>query len=377
MHDHLPFDSLHELLTFHQKKLHRQPQHNFRLRSSVVQLRYESVPQHNNNNHPHIEFVLIRRRLDDRGLYVAILDDSWENLTATAVQLLSLPDDYYEKIVYCHPLPFQVLRELLPLHSSRRQCVCWDESLTCPEVALACMDAPVHLILHPFIFKNNSNNSTNGDPSLRFVECLAQRFSPFGSLTVYENALSDVAWTRLLQLLSLETTTAPPVQTLELIDLDIPDAALLANAQVETLSLSHCSLADDGESLRQALTQGRRPTRLVLDQVVGWEVRLHHSRKTVPLDAWSNLMLTFAKPTCRVQHLELGSSPYYDVGGFFLAFLQGLAHNDSLESLVIRKYDGAYIDPLIVTVVEVAAVLFSLFSHSSQALSVFGTTWPI
>jgi hypothetical protein len=188
--------------------------------------------------------------------------------------------------------------------------------------------------------KSDSSQEQESDVGQYFVECLSKRTSPFGSLTIFENALSDTAWEHLLQLLNKESTTPMLIQTLELIEINIHDASLLSSARLETLSLSHCSLADDGESLQQALAQGSGPTRLVLDQIVGWEGRLHHSRKTVPFDAWTNLMLTFAKPTCRIQHLELGSSPYYDIGGFFLAFLEGMAHNHSLVSLVIRKYDG-------------------------------------
>jgi hypothetical protein len=293
----------------------------------------------------------MRRRFDDRGLFVAIHDDSWEKLIPAATQMLSLPDEYYEKLVYCRALPSHVLQQLLPLHPSRRQCLFWDASFSNKEVAsLATLKVPIHLILHPGMFqkmkkqrktaKSENSQEQESDFGQHFVQCLAERTSPFGSLTIYENAFSDTAWQQFLQLLNMETTTPMLIQTLELIELDIRDASLLSNARVETLSLSHCSLADDGESLQQALEQGSGPTRLVLDQIVGWEGRLHHSRKTVPFDAWTNLMLTFAKPTCRIQHLELGSSPYYDIGGFFLAFLEGLAHNHSLVSLVIRKYDG-------------------------------------
>jgi hypothetical protein len=350
------FDSLHDLLSYHQIKLRAQPHHDFRLGSSVVKLRLSescagsATYQQNNIHEVGVEFALLRRRCDDRGLFVTIHDDSWEKLIRTATQLLSLPDDYYEKIVYCRALPFHVLQKLLPLHPSRRQCVCWDASFSNKEVtSLALLDAPIHLILHPGMFqrkKKQKNPESDNlqeqecDAGQQFVQCLAERTSSFGSLTIYENAFSDTAWAQLLQLLNMETTMPLLIQTLELIELDIHDASLLSNARLETLSLSHCSLADDGESLQQALAQGSGPTRLVLDQIVGWEGRLHHSRKTVPFDAWTNLMLTFAKPTCRIQHLELGSSPYYDIGGFFLAFLQGLAQNHSLVSLVICKYDG-------------------------------------
>ncbi|GAX20684.1 hypothetical protein FisN_32Hh073 [Fistulifera solaris] len=353
----LPFDTLHALLSYHEAKLRGQPQHDFRLGSSVVQLRLSescaglSIYRQSHTYDVSLEFVLMRRRFDDRGLYVVIHDDSWEKLIQAATQLLSLPDDYYEKLVYCRVLPFHVQQLLLPLHPSRRQCVCRDAFFSNNEVSLlASLDAPIHIILHPGMFQNKKKQRNNGqvdnlqeqesDAGQQFVQCLAERTSPFGSLTIYENALSDTAWAQLLQLLNMETTTPMLIQTLELIELDIHDASLLSNARLETLSLSHCSLADDGESLQQALAEGRGPTRLVLDQVVGWEGRLHHSRKTVPFDAWTNLMLTFAKPTCLIQHLELGSSPYYDIGGFFLAFLEGLALNHSLISLVIRKYDG-------------------------------------
>jgi hypothetical protein len=57
----------------------------------------------------------MRRRFDDRGLFVAIHDDSWEKLIPAATQMLSLPDEYYEKLVYCRALPFPVLQELLTM----------------------------------------------------------------------------------------------------------------------------------------------------------------------------------------------------------------------------------------------------------------------